>query len=206
MTKQSAIYLGAGILIGLFIANLKCEGDTGIVTVPEKKGSFEVLKPEHKPVDDLSKNDKSENVKWRTIVKDNSSLIDSLLAENAQLKADFAKAPDTVKIPMYADAIKLNLFEETFDDDLVSITAKGVVRGEVKGLMLDYTIKEQKVAVKRPWRVLGSAEIGSTKFIDKVVAKGGLMVQSRKGFIYSASIDTDEVIYIGTAFPIFTSR
>lgn len=170
------------------------------VIVPEVKGKFEPKKPVNTAIGQKVS-------KGKTVYIDNP--IDPLLlAENENLKQDFAKASDSIKKLQFAKAIQLNRFSTTFDDDNLFLNIDGIVQGEVKEITPSYTIKPKKVEVQvKPketvFRLLGGMELGNNTKLDGFAAKANLMLQNKKGDIISGSFDTNQTIWIGYNFSIF---
>lgn len=185
------------VLLSLFLLLKTCESNETITaTIPEKKGKFEAVKPNHEPIGNI------EQFKKPTIRKNLSnadkskkeidflqSEIDALLQENKTLIDNFSKAPDTVKKTEYAKAIQLNEFSQTYNDSLVNIKAKGLVRGTVEKLGFEYKIKEQKIKlpIKKKIGVYLGSEIGINKDLNQFTYKANLGIQNKKGNIYRAS-------------------
>jgi hypothetical protein len=130
-----------------------------------------------------------------------NELLSKLLAENERLKCDFEKASDSLKLIIYNQAIQLNSYTQTFDDENITGTASGIVRGEIQSMKFDYTIKEKKIDTPKPketaFRLLGGLEAGINPTIGNFAAKGNMMFQNKKGNIFSASYDTQNRIWIG---------
>jgi hypothetical protein len=152
------------------------------VIVPEVKGVFEAKKPEHNVLKDLVKTD--------TVFK-NNPVNQKLIAENEKLKADFAKANDSIKQLSFNNAIELKTFNSDFEDEFVKITIDGIVQGEVKEFKPSYTIKERELEVEvkqkeTVLRVLAGGSLGFNKAMNKAVYGFGLDFQNRKGNIITA--------------------
>jgi hypothetical protein len=185
------------------------------VTVPEVKRTLESKKPVHFKLN-LPKNDKSKIVKIENpinqqLVAENERL-KQYAAENEKLKLAFAKETDSLKKQLaYEKAVALNNFSTKFEDENLELNLEGVVQGEVKEITPSYKIKERKVetAVKEKqvaFRMLGGVEVGNTLVLDKFAVKANLMLQNRKGNIFSASMDTNKAIWVGYSASIFSIK
>ena len=172
------------------------------VEVPAKVGKFDPKIPVSVPVFN-----NPIYIKGDIIEKQNPINI-KLLAENEILKDNFRKSDSVNKLLQYENSIQINKFSTTFEDDNLTLTIDGVVRGEVKEITPSYTIKQQKadvlIADKLPGlRVLGGIEVGNTKILDDLSFKGSVLFQNRKGNIISAGYDTDNKIWLGYYRSIF---
>lgn len=174
------------------------------VDVPEVKGTFEPKKPVHLKVN-LPKNDKPK------IVKVENPINEKLVAENEALKLAFAKETDSLKKQLaYEKAIELNNFSTDFDDENLELHINGVVQGEVKEITPSYRIKPKTIEVpvkakETVFRVLAGAEVGvqTSLQMNKLPIKANLMLQNKKGNIWSASIDNNQTAWIGFNASIF---
>ena len=131
-----------------------------------------------------------------------------MIAENEKLKKDFAKANDSIKKLSFNKAIQLNKFSTKFEDENIVLNVNGVVRGEVKEVTPNYTIKKKEIEVpvkvkEAVFRLLGGVEVGNTKTLDDLSFKGSVLFQNRKGNIISAGYDTDNKIWLGYYRSIF---
>jgi hypothetical protein len=172
------------------------------VIVPELKGVFKAKKPEHKVL-----------IETDTVFK-NNPINKMLIAENIKLKADFAKANDSIKQLSFNKAIELKYFKSDFEDEFVKITIDGIVQGEVKEFNPSYTIKEREleVSVKQKetvLRVLVGGSLGFNKAMNKAVYGFDLGFQNRKGNIITAEylkVGTSEFASIGFKKSILTVK
>lgn len=207
-----------GLAVFIVILFFKGCGGNGEKTVPVKlpevKGKIEAVKPEQKP---LSVNDKSKNDKFvfgqNLSKKEREFLlaeISKLLAENGKLERDFMNANDSLMQVIYSKAIELKYFNHKWENDTISATVKGIVRGEIQNIALDYTIKSRTVEVPKPkevvFRMLGGVEIGNTTQFNDFRVKANVGFQNRSGAILSIGADTEQRFYLGYTVPIFTIK
>jgi hypothetical protein len=190
---------------------LGCEGfKTKIVTVtvPELKGNFKAQKPINHPVKIPLVLTKSVNSK---IVKIENPINQKLVAENDSLKLAFAKETDSLKKQQaYEKAIELNNFSTKFEDENIELNINGVVQGEVKEITPSYKLKERKLDVpvklkETVLRVYVGGEVGvqTSLEMNKLPLKANLMIQNRKGNIWTGSYDNNGIAWIGFNKSIF---
>lgn len=177
------------------------------VIVPETKGSFVVKKPIQVSLVIPSSRSQEKGILSFSQRQQN----DALLSENISLKADFAKANDSIKKLQFAKSIELNKFSTKFEDENLLLNIEGVVQGEVKSISPNYTIKEKEVKVpvktKETFlRLLGGLEIGNNKQLSNPIFKANLGVQNRKGNVITGSYDSKKNIYVGYQFSIFNIK
>lgn len=177
------------------------------VDVPEVKGTFKTKKPVHLKVN-LPKNDKSKIVKVENLINE------KLIAENEALKLAFAKETDSLKKQLaYEKAIELNNFSTDFDDENLELHINGVVQGEVKEVTPSYRIKPKTIEVpvkakETVFRVLAGAEVGvqTSLQMNKLPIKANLMLQNRKGNIWSGGYDNNGIAWIGFNVSLFNYK
>ena len=217
--KEFMKYLG-WILLFIVLWFKGCSGATPTpqiakVIVPEVKGTFQAKKPVHQAVLIKANSPQLKNsvVKdYLTTGKENLQVenpIDkNLIAENEKLKNDFSKANDSIKKLSFNKAIQLNKFSTNFEDENIIINVNGVVHGEVKEITPNYTLKpkEQPKQKETVFRLLGGLELGNTVKLDNFTVKANLKFQNRKGNIISGSFDTNETIWIGYNWSIFSIK
>jgi len=187
------------IVVLAFFLFKSCSGTTPSpqivkVTVPEVKGTFTSQKPVNIPIGQKVS-------KGKTVYIENE-IDPQLLAENISLKADFAKANDSIKKLQFAKAIQLNKFSSDFEDENVVININGIVQGEVKEITPGYKIKERKievpVKVKQTFlRVLVGGELEYKSGYIRPIFKANLMLQGKKGNILSFGYDNFQNYYAG---------
>lgn len=179
-----------------------CETKVVTVTIPAKQGELVPQKPSHVEVVFDKKTPKSNNNHLK--IK-----IDELDKENKKMQEDFAKEKDSLKrIIMYNEAIKINKFETTFEDDNLLLNIDGLVRGEVQSISPSYIIKEQKIKTQVPipivkFRLLAGVEVGNNLIFTKPLFGANIGFQNKKGNILRAGYDSEERIKIGYDFSIF---
>ncbi len=111
--------------------------ETVTITVPEKKGQFEVVEPE--PV-----------VKYDTIYKEGTTKIVAVPNPvNEQLLQEYQSLKDSVsRLEKYKEAITERTYKETFMDSTQQIVVESNVIGTLKSQKVDYTIFPQQIEVK----------------------------------------------------------
>lgn len=218
-TEKKYKLIIAGLIVGILIlAWFKgCSNDeqkTIDVKVPSVSGKFESVKPEQKPI----KNDKVPEIKKVFQYKDLSkkereflqSEISRLLAENEQLDKDFQNANDSLMQVIYKNAIEIKYFSHKWENDTLSANVKGLVRGEIQNINLDYKIKTRTVTIPNPkevkFRLLAGVEVGNTKEFNDFKTKANIGFQNAKGAVLSIGADTEQRFYVGYTIPIITIR
>ena len=206
--KEFMKYLG-WILLFIVLWFKGCSGATPTpqiakVIIPEVKGNFQAKKPVHEAISSR----KERTVTGKEILQVENPINKKLIAENEKLKKDFAKANDSIKKLSFNKAIQLNKFSTKFEDENIVLNVNGVVRGEVKEVTPDYTIKKKEIEVpvkvkETVFRVLAGGAIGLNKKMNQATYKLDLNFQNRKGNIISAGYDTDNKIWLGYYRSIF---
>ena len=202
------IVIGFAILIGILLR--KCKGEPSVatqkVTTKEVKGSFKPTEPKNTVIE----NNYYVNGKKQPASNDKflQEQIDKLLVENQKLVELFSEKPAAEKDSVYKEAIKLNEFSQTFDDEKVKIDVSGIAQGKVKVIKADYFIKPQKidVEVKQKQRVFAlklGAEYGNSIELNKGVFKGNIEFENKKGNSFSYSYDSDKRHWLGCKMTIF---
>ena len=174
------------------------------VIIPEVKGNFQAKKPVHEAISSR----KERTATGKEILQVENPINKKLIAENEKLKKDFAKANDSIKKLSFNKAIQLNKFSTKFEDENIVLNVNGVVRGEVKEVTPDYTIKKKEIEVpvkvkETVFRVLAGGAIGLNKKMNQATYKLDLNFQNRKGNIISVGYDTDNKIWLGYYRTIF---
>ena len=199
-------------IIGLLLASFAWyhfQKPTKEVTViPEVVGSFKPTKPQHTKVDTLYL---TKFVKSKPNTKETEFLqseITRLLNEYNEMNEAFANTSDSLQQLLYRTAITVNEFNQEFDNDTLSATVKGLVRGEVQSLGLKYTIKQRELPKPKEtvFRLLAGADFGIRKSFDNVNAKGSIIGQFKNGNQLSIGIDTEQRFYAGFAISIFNIK
>lgn len=189
----------------LFFKDCSTKSKPITVTIPEVKGKFEPRPIVHKPIiiekksfgQILSKNDKSLKVN-PIYIQQTDSLLKAYKTEN-----------DSLKTALYKKAIQLNNFNSSFEDEYLKLSINGIVRGEIKELIPNYTIKEKQVEIKPKevkFRVLAGFEAGNTLLFDKPLFKANLGFQNAKGTILTVSYDTEQRFFVGYNFTVFNVK
>ena len=206
--KEFMKYLG-WILLFIVLWFKGCSGATPTpqiakVIIPEVKGNFQAKKPVHEAISSR----KERTATGKEILQVENPINKKLIAENEKLKKDFAKANDSIKKLSFNKAIQLNKFSTKFEDENIVLKVNGVVRGEVKEVTPDYTIKKKEIEVpvkvkETVFRVLAGGAIGLNKKMNQATYKLDLNFQNRKGNIISVGYDTDNKIWLGYYRTIF---
>ena len=206
--KEFMKYLG-WILLFIVLWFKGCSGATPTpqiakVIIPEVKGNFQAKKPVHEAISSR----KERTVTGKEILQVENPINKKLIAENEKLKKDFAKANDSIKKLSFNKAIQLNKFSTKFEDENIVLNVNGVVRGEVKEVTPNYTIKKKEIEVpvkvkETVFRVLAGGAIGLNKKMNQATYKLDLNFQNRKGNIISVGYDTDNKIWLGYYRTIF---
>lgn len=164
-----------------------------IVDVPIKEYVFEpVVNP--KPV--------IAPVKDKGVDKDMLKEFKRLKTENEKLEA-------------YKEATRTRIYNETFEDDVQEITVFSQVAGKLQEQSVEYktkpskveTVAEGKVEVPVPTKrsLRGGVEMGMP--VDNLRAepifKGNLLLENKKGLIFSAGYDTEGRAWGGVIVKIF---
>lgn len=202
----------------IFLWFKSCDNPTVTKTVtveaPEVKGKFKAVKPEQKPLaeNDLSKIDKNtfgQNLSKKELEYWKAEA-ERLFKENQEMDQAFMNANDSLQQLLYKNAISIKAFNHKFDNDTLSATVKGLVRGEIQNIALDYKIKSRKIEIPNPkevkFRMLGGVEVGNTKEFNDFSVKANVGFQLGSGAILNLSADTQQRFYVGYSVPIFTIK
>ena len=200
--------IGIAILIGILLR--KCKGEPSVttqkVTTKEVKGGYKYVEPKNTVIE----NNYYVNGKKQPASNDKflQEQIDKLLAENQKLVELFSEKSEAEKDSLYKEAIKLNEFSQTFDDEKVKIDVSGITQGKVKVIKADYFIKPQKidVEVKQKQRIFAlklGGEYGNSIELNKGVFKGNIEFENKKGNSFSYSYDSDKRHWLGYKITIF---
>lgn len=179
-----------------------CETKVITVTIPSESGEFVPKKPSNEVAVVDKENPKSNDAYFK-------KRISELAKENEQMQSDFANEKDSLKrIIMYNEAIKINKFNTTFEDDNLFLNIDGIVRGEVQEITPSYTIKEKKIKTEVPipivkFRLLAGIEVGNNLIFTKPLFGANVGFQNKKGNILRAGYDSEERIKIGYDISIF---
>jgi hypothetical protein len=215
-TKKDFILSAVIVVLAILLFFKDCKGNgktTTTVTIPEVKGKFEAVKPEQKPLaeNELSKIDKKtfgQNLSKKELEYWKAEA-ERLFKENQEMDQAFMNANDSLQQLLYKNAITIKAFNHTFDNDTLSATVTGLVRGEVQKIKLDYTIKERKIEVKQKevfFRMLAGVEVGNTKQFNDFAVKANVGFQNKKGSILTFAADTEQRFYVGYNFSVFAIK
>jgi hypothetical protein len=138
---------------------------------------------------------------------------------NDTLLKKYQEAKDSIaQLELYRDAITTRIYNEKFEDDVLSIN----VETKVQGKMLDqditnYYVKPSRIivdttlTVKVPQKIniLGGAELGMPLpsmelHTGNPIVKFHLGVQNKKGNILTIGIDTQRNGYVGYTMKLFS--
>jgi hypothetical protein len=215
--KVNALLLANIVLIFVYIWFRSCDNPTVKKTItveaPEVKGKFEAVKPEQVVISDKKTANmqkafgqnlsKKELEYWKTEAE-------RLFKENQEMDQAFKNANDSLQQLLYKKAISINAFSHNFNNDTLSATVKGLVRGEIQNIALDYKIKSRKIEIPNPkevkFRMLGGVEVGNTKEFNDFSVKANVGFQLGSGAILNFSADTQKRFYVGYSVPIFTIK
>ena len=217
MNKTIYIIIGSILLGTLLFFTGRCtkECPTTIkevtITVPEKTGSFPnptILKP-------ISSDIKTVIQLRDTVIEIpqvNQELMNKYLAleqENNSNKRDLDR------FKMYADAISINEYEQTFDNDDVSLKVKAKTEGKLLELLIpEYKVKSKTystdVNIPKPKEKVFSLNIGAglttTKDLNKLDPSIHLDLINKKGNILSGSYSVDGVIGVKYSVNLFNIK
>ncbi|OWP87767.1 hypothetical protein BWK60_01905 [Flavobacterium covae] len=201
----------AGFLLGAFMAffAVKCTDSTETETKPIK-GKFRSNKIKNTPISAVATTEKTRGAN-RFVLRgqdlsnsENTFLqkqIDSLLNENQKLVDAFAAAPIAKKDSLYNKAIELNEYSKSFENEFLKADIKGVARGTVESIVLNYEILPQPVKQKNHLYI--GFTVGNTVQFDKPVFSAGLGYQLRKGSIIRLGYDSDKLFFLGYDLKVF---
>jgi hypothetical protein len=211
------VLIGAiGIAVFFLLLWFKsCDNKPEKVTVvlPEVKAKFEAVEPEQIVISDK----KTANVQkafGQNLSKKEleywKAEAERLFKENQEMDQAFMNANDSLQQLLYKNAITIKSFNHQFDNDTLSATVKGLVRGEIQSIALDYKIKSRKIEIPNPkevkFRMLGGIEVGNTKEFNDFSVKANVGFQLGSGAILNLSADTQQRFYVGYSVPMFTIK
>ena len=132
------------VIVILLVLNIKqcskpTKAKTITVEVPEKKGSFQL---DDKILQWPVKG--KDSIVYRTEYKD--SIIYTENKFNHQLAKDYQNLKSEFdRYKLFLEAIKIQNYTKTFEDDYFTGTVSGEVQGEIKSMAFDYTIKSSSI-------------------------------------------------------------
>ena len=206
--KEALQWTGWVLLFIVLFFMKTCQPEPTIITVeiPEKKGEFEGKKPDHVEITPENVHDKEDVYIKGEKVYITNPLNEILLSENERLKLDFEKANVSIKKLLYDNAISINKFSTTFEDENLLLNIDGIVRGEVQEVTPNYTIKKQTISVpvkQTIFRLLGGVEAGNTMQLDQLSFKANVGFQNKSGDVLNIGYDTQNIIWIGFSKSLF---
>jgi hypothetical protein len=111
------------------------------------------------------------------------------------------------RIDFVSDMITFRQFEKVFTDDYFTATVTGIARGEVRSLNLEvhtkpYTIN-QTVSIPLKNSLLIGGGLGYSPDFSEFVFKADLNLITKKGDIWTFSVDSNQYYYISRSFRVF---
>lgn len=184
------------IIIALLLALLVFrESETTIITIPEKKGSFEQKNPE--PI-----------VRYDTIYEAGETKIKEVPNPiNQELLAEYNSLKDSIsKQKFVEDAITERTYRETYQDSIQKITVETEVIGTMKSQKVDYTVYEQQTEI-RSSKSRTRLDVGVFTSIPtngtNVPSIGARLHLATPKRTYSLGYDNQHNITAGIAFKLF---
>lgn len=170
----------ASIVILFLMVFLKdCSGSSITktkITTKEVKGNFKAVKPVQIVVHDTIE-----------IPSNLQGQVNELILENKALQQFYNEASDSLKTALYAKEIEIKSFNHKFDNDTITATIYGLVRGEIKSIELEYKIKPTEIEVKKQketfFRLIGGGGLGVNKELNQISYNYGVGLQNNKGNI-----------------------
>jgi len=167
MKIDKSIILSFAIVV-LLVFNIKqCSEPTKTKTitveVPAKSGSFE-MDPDILNWPFIKK----DSIVYRNRLKDTVIYLENKI--NQKLSKDYQELKSKFdRYKLFLEAIKIQNYSKTFEDDFLSATVTGEVQGEVNSMALDYTLKprtiETEIEVKNYRWIIGP-QVGVTYTAD----------------------------------------
>ena len=184
-------YLPYGIIAILLAILVLRKQETITITVPEKKGQFEVVEPE--PV-----------VNYDTIFRDGETKVVEVPNEvNEELLDKYNSLKDSVaKLDFVKEAITERTYNETFQDSTQRITVESKVIGTLKSQRVDYTIFPQQIEVKAK-RPKYSLYAGTYSIVQPNTSIGAELTLQAPKTNYTIGYDSNKNLMAGVAFKIF---
>lgn len=168
----------------LSLQNCSSEEESNTITIPEKKGSVVIEKPE--PI-----------IRYDTIYKD--SIIEKVVKVenpvNQELLKKYQEAQDSLqRIKLFKDAITERRYEEEFNQDGVTVTVNSDVIGTLKRQEVSFLIPEQQINYKNPSEglYLGAGVGVSHRSLQLPEPEINLSFLKNKS-MYSIGVGTDKV-------------
>jgi len=166
-----------------------CEREVRYIEIPEEKGEFEtrteivyVEVPDTVYVD-----------RWREVEVSVKNPVNQDLIDRYQNATD-----SITRLNLYIQAIQERQFAETFEDEYLRADVSGLVRGELLGLNLDYTIKPRTIeAPETRFRILGGFSIGNNSELSQFRWKASIGLQNGQGNIFRLGYGDNETIWLG---------
>lgn len=148
---------------------------TKIIT-KEVKGNFKAVKPVQIVVHDTIE-----------IPSNLQGQVNELILENKALQQFYNEASDSLKTALYAKEIEIKSFNHKFDNDTITATIYGLVRGEIQSIELEYKIKPTTIDIKKQketfFRLIGGGGLGVNKELNQISYNYGVGLQNNKGNI-----------------------
>lgn len=126
-----------------------------------------------------------------------------------KLIEEFQQSDDKIKDSLYADAVKERTYDTIYSDTIQDVRVKSIVQGKLLKQEVDYNIFPRMVQIdtfvnydikskNKVWLMLeGGANPWSSKL--EPLGKASFILKDKKDRLYSAGIDTQKNIWIGTS-------
>lgn len=125
---------------------------------------------------------------------------------------EYLKLKDSAqKDSLFRETIKINEYDEKFEDSIQTINVYTKSRGEVLEQSVKYKIKPREVSVIDSFKVENKIHVNlglelgvptTQQFSNKPVLKGNLMLVTKKKNIYHISYDTEGRVWVGKTWKI----
>lgn len=114
----------------------------------------------------------------------------SLMEQTQGMMDDFDQTNDSLRDIMFKNAIAVKNYEQKYDNDTISATVKGMVRGTIETMNFDYTIKPRPIIEKETkFRMLAGGGINLINTNPVFNVNAGF--QNRKGNVLIFSYGKD---------------
>jgi hypothetical protein len=185
----TTLYIIIGLLLFSLFIQKSCSGNKVLIKNKIVKQFDTIYKPTALPSKIITK---YKNIKGDIVYLPGK--IDTI-----QVKV-FEKAPDTVKVVMYVDAIKIRQYKNEFNDSLADISIFTETKGELLKMSPKITIKARLPERKTIFALYGGFELSNNLKFNNPIIKGNLRFQNKRGDLFSTGYDTNQNIYLGYDF------
>ena len=114
---------------------------------------------------------------------------------NTKLVTEYIKADTIVKLEMYADAVAISEYSNTFEDSLSKVEIGGQVQGKVLSMYANVTVKERSIEV--PAEKKRVHLLGGVSFSTDATVTGLVGLQNKRGNIILGGYDTRQNWHVG---------